>query len=131
MESIGDVICGLDELLLVAAERWRTPLTQQELARISGLSRSTINELLPRRVQAHALGGAAAETELVPYQGRIALRERLASLDQGREQAALEVGHRQVRGAVDFADVEDGAEVGVQLLPSINGSPSRVEGRPS
>lgn len=74
MESIGDVICGLDELLLVAAERWRTPLTQQELARISGLSRSTINELLPRRVQAHALGGAAAETELVPYQGRIALR---------------------------------------------------------
>jgi len=74
VESIGDIICSLDELLLVAAERWRTSLTQQELARISGLSRSTINELLPRRVQAHALGGAAAETEIIPYRGRVALR---------------------------------------------------------
>jgi DNA-binding Xre family transcriptional regulator len=73
VESIGDVICGLDELLLVAAERWRTRLTQQDLARISGLSRSTINELLPRRVWAHALGGAATETEIIPYQGRVAL----------------------------------------------------------
>ena len=73
MESIGDIICSLDELLLVAAERWRTPLTQQELARISGLSRSTINELLPRRVHARSLGGAAAETEHIPYQGRVAL----------------------------------------------------------
>jgi DNA-binding Xre family transcriptional regulator len=73
VESIGDIICGLDDLLLVAAERWRTPLRQQDLARISGLSRSTINELLPRRIQARALGGAAAETEMTPYQGRVAL----------------------------------------------------------
>ncbi len=63
MDGTGDIICGLDELLLVAAERWRTPLTQQDVARMSGLSRSTINELLPRRVQERALGGAAAETD--------------------------------------------------------------------
>ena len=74
MDGTGDIICSLDELLLVAAEHWRTPLTQQDLARMSSLSRSTINELLPRRVQERALGGAAAETELVPFQGRIALR---------------------------------------------------------
>lgn len=74
MDGTGDIICSLDELLLVAAERWRTPLTQQDLARMSGLSRSTINELLPRRIQERALGGAAAETELIPFQGRIALR---------------------------------------------------------
>jgi len=74
MDGTGDIICGLDELLLVAAERWRTPLTQQDVARMSGLSRSTINELLSRRVQERALGGAGAKTELVPFQGRIALR---------------------------------------------------------
>ena len=69
VESIGDIICSLDELLLVAAERWRTPLTQQELARISGLSRSTINELLPRRVHARSLGGRCGGDGAYPIPG--------------------------------------------------------------
>jgi len=63
MDGTGDIICSLDELLLVAAEHWRTPLTQQDLARMSSLSRSTINELLPAALQDAGPGAAAAEPE--------------------------------------------------------------------
>ena len=74
MHDAGVVLCSLDDLLLIAAERWRVPLTQHELARLSGLSRSTINALLPRQVQTPAAGGGQVETELIRYGGRIALR---------------------------------------------------------
>lgn len=43
----GDIVCALDELLLIAAERWRIPFSRSWLRRVSGLSLTTINGLMP------------------------------------------------------------------------------------
>jgi len=42
----GDIVCALDELLLIAAERWRMPFSRSWLRRVSGLSLTTINGLM-------------------------------------------------------------------------------------
>ena len=72
VEAHGEVVCALDELLLIAVERWRTPFSQHALARACGLTHTTINRLTPLRAQAHT-GAAQEGARQEPRRQRVAL----------------------------------------------------------
>src|SRR5688572_74869 len=69
----GEVICALDELLLIAAERWRRPFSQHALARACGVSHLTINRLTPFRTPLRTHGGAQGSAREQPRRQRLAL----------------------------------------------------------
>jgi DNA-binding Xre family transcriptional regulator len=69
----GEIVCALDELLLIAGERWRRPFSQHALARASGVTPTTINRLTPFRTPVRMPSEAQAPILQEPRRQRVAL----------------------------------------------------------
>jgi DNA-binding Xre family transcriptional regulator len=69
----GEIVCALDELLLIAGERWRQPVSQHSLARACGLTPTTINRLTPFRTLPSTPSDAQETTPPEPRRQRVAL----------------------------------------------------------